>query len=266
MRRGYKPVTTGTYKSKAMKSLQAARKVGYRRGTGIVKRTVLPNEAKVFDCENTCTALAATTTTWVAGTIVDPTSTINLGAAAVATPLCLFAPTVGSSLNQRVGRSVRVTKIKIHGDINSAPQAAQNQAEANTQIRIILVQDMQTNAAQMTSAALMNGSSASANVTLNSFQNPDNFGRFRVLKEKWFKISNLNLAGSPTTADVIQGGMRIPFKMTCNFKYPVEVQFNNVNGGTVADLTTNSFHLLAACDSTAYAPTLFYYSRVMFEE
>lgn len=255
----------GKYKSKAMASLKAARKVGYRPQVQTV-RVAIPGEMKYFDCENTGTALAATTTTWVAGTIVDPTATINLGSAAVATPLCLFAPTVGSALNQRVGRQVEVMKIKIHGDINVIPQASQGTADANTQIRIILVQDMQTNASQMTGAQLMNGSSASANVTLNSFQNPDNFGRFRVLKEKWMKVSNLNLAGSPTTADVVQSGQRLPFKITCNFKFPVEVHFNNTNGGTVADIVDNSFHLIAACDSTAYAPNIFYYSRVSYKE
>ena len=67
-------------------------------------------EMKYFDTYKTTTALGVVTTTWPAGAMVDPTTTVNLGAAAVATPLSLFVPTVGSALNQRIGRSVLVRK------------------------------------------------------------------------------------------------------------------------------------------------------------
>ena len=77
-------------------------------------------EMKYFDTYKTTTAVGVVTTTWPAGAMVDPTTTVNLGAAAVATPLSLFVPTVGSALNQRIGRSVLVRKIKIHGQITAA--------------------------------------------------------------------------------------------------------------------------------------------------
>lgn len=239
-----------------------------RQGYGGVARTqgaAVVGEMKYFDCELAASALAACTTDWVAGTMQDPATTINLGSAAVATPLCLFAPTVGAALNQRIGRKVKVMKIKAICTISIGAQAAQSTGDTGTNIRMMLVMDQQTNAAQMTGVQLMNSASTGA-TTVNSFQNPNNFGRFRVLKEKRFAMSNPNITGSPTTGDVISDGLKRVFKMNVNFKVPVEVHFNATNGGTVADIVDNSFHIVIGCDSTALAPALSYYTRVCYKE
>jgi len=262
--------------TQAMRQYQAKRGITSKGGPAKKQRTgyqsvartrgaAVTGEMKYFDCDRSATALTAVTTTWPAGTIFDPGTTIDLGAAAVANPLCLIAPTVGAGLNQRVGRKITVRKIKIHGTVAVPAQAAQAGGDAASKIRIALVQDLQTNAAQMTGANLYNNATEAA-TTIGSFQNPNNFGRFRVLKDKMFQIGNLNLAGSPTTADVIQNGTKVNFKFAVNFKKPVEVHFNATNGGTVADIVDSSFHIVAGCDSTAVAPTLAYYSRVCYKD
>jgi len=138
-------------------------------------------------------------------------------------------------------------------------------ADSATKLRLVLVQDTQTNATQMTAAQLFNDA-GNAIDTLNSFQNPNNFGRFRVWKDKMVCISNLNLAGSPTTADVIQAGWKGTFKINITFKQPVVVHFNATNGGTVADIVDNSFHIIAGTDNAAYVPQLFYYARVCYKD
>lgn len=259
----------GTFPSYKQATKRIAKKAaGTRKGYSNVARTrgaATTGEMKYFDCDYTLTNIGLCTTTWVAGTMADPLTTINLGSAAVANPLSLVVPTVGAALNQRVGRKIRIHKIKVHGTIFVAQQAAQAAADACTKLRIVLVQDKQTNAAQMTGAQLFNDAT-NGNTTLQSFQNPNNFGRFHVLKDKMMSISNLNLTGSPTTADVIQASARYNFKFNVNFKTPVEVHFNATNGGTVADIVDNSFHLLAACDNNAYAPQLSYYSRVCYKD
>lgn len=224
-------------------------------------------EMKYFDTTLNDSALSAVTSTWVAGTMKDPATTINLGSAAVPTPQCLIAPTVGAALNQRVGRKITVRKIKVHGTINVAQQAGQAAADSANKIRIVLVQDCQTNAAQMTGAQLFNDASAAEpTVTINSFQNSNNFGRFRVLKDKMITMGNLNMAGSPTTADVVQASLRVQFKFAVNFKTPIEVHFNATNAGTVADIVDNSFHIVCAAENIAYAPTLSYYARVCYKD
>lgn len=240
----------------------------YRLGYSSVARArgaSVTGESKYFDSERDGGAVAACTTTWVAGTSVDPTRTINLGSASVATPLCLFAPTVGAGLNQRIGKSCYVYKIKIRGAIYNAVQAAQSAADSNCVVRIMLVMDKQTNSAQMTGAQLMQDTGTALNTTLG-LQNSNNFGRFKVLKEKQIIIDNLGFTGSPTAGDVIQNAKLRTFKMNYTFRVPVSVRFNATNGGTVADIVDNSFHMICGASGVANVPVLSYYCRVCFKE
>lgn len=239
-----------------------------RRDYGATPRTMgaaVTGEMKYFDTELQPTAISACTTTWVAGTLKDPTTTINLGDAAVATPGCLFAPKVSAALNGRIGRKVKMLKCKVTGGIHVPAQGTQAAGDSATMVRVLLVLDTQSNAGQMTAAQLLNDAGTADN-TLRSYQNPNNFGRFRVLKEKWINLSDPNMAGSPTTGDVIQGSMVRNFKFSYKFKNPVLVNFNATNGGTVADIIDNSLHIIAGCELASYAPTIFYYSRVSYKE
>lgn len=255
--------------SKRQRSSKPQKPALKRQRTASVGRTFVQprsmGEMKYFDCENPNIALAATTTTWVAGTMQDPTTTINLGDAAIGTPLNLCSPIVSANLNGRIGRKIRVQKIKLSGFINIPPQATQGAADTSTEVRIALVQDTQTNTAQMTGAQLFNDA-GTANATIHSFQNPNNFGRFRVLKEKILVMTNANLTGSPTAADVIQSGLLKTFKFNHEFKKPVIVNFNATGGGTVTSIIDNSFHVVAAVNNASYAPTLTYYSRVGYKD
>lgn len=223
-------------------------------------------EMKYFDTESTSVAISAVTTTWVAGTMSDPQASVNLGDAAVGTPLCLFAPKVSSALNGRIGRKIKMMKCRVKGMINIPPQAAQAAADTSANIRLALVMDTQTNASQMTGAQLFNDTAGGANATINSMQNPNNFGRFRVLKEKFFPLTNANLAGSPTASDVVQAGLLKNFKLNYIFKKPVQVNFNATNGGTVADIIDNSLHIVCGTNNASYVPTLSYYTRVGYKE
>lgn len=228
-----------------------------RIGYGSVPRTrgaSVTGEMKYFDTELSGTAITTVTTTWPAGTIKDP---------AVFLTLCV--PTVGAAINQRVGREIKVMKIKIKGTIYAGAQAAQAAADNGAQIRYILCMDMQTNAAAMTGAQLLTDGAAAEN-TINAFQNLSNFGRFKVLKDKTISLSNTNMAGSPTAGDVIQSGFKRPFKCNVNFKEPVRMRFNATNGGTIADIIDNSFHFLVGQDNVNLAATVAYTCRVAYKE
>lgn len=222
------------------------------------------SEMKYMDGYFGPTAITAITTDWT-NTEVNPASTVNLGSAAVANPLNLCSPITGAALNNRIGRQIEVKKIKIHGHINVPPQTAQADADSGTKIRLILVQDMQTNGAAMQGEDLMGPSVPNGSTQVNCFQDPKNFGRFRVLKDKMYQVSDLNI-GVLAGPAVIQTGKVINFKMNVNFKQPVRVRFNATNGGTVADVVDNSFHLLAAQINSSYAATLAYYSRVCYKD
>lgn len=222
-------------------------------------------EMKTFDVELVGTAVSAVTTTWVAGTMKDPNTTINLGSAAVATPLALCVPIVGAALNNRVGRQIKIHKIRVRGTIACGAQAGQTTADSASVIRILLVQDMQTNIAQMTGAQLLRDAGA-ADTTIFSMQNPDNFGRFKVLKDKIFNLQDPNMAGEVAAANVIVAGKKLNFKFFVNFKQPVLVHFNGTNGGTVADIIDNSFHIVCGTDSTGIGPIISYYARTSYRD
>lgn len=259
----------GTFPTYKQATKRVARKPPKTRAgfssTARTRGAAVQGEMKYMDSDYNATAIPAVTTTWVAATMADPLVTINLGTAAVANPQNLCAPQVGATLNSRVGRKINIHKIKVHAKISVAPQALQPNADAATKIRVVLVQDLQTNAGQMTGAQLFNDGTG-PNTVINTFQNPNNFGRFRVLKDKMFQISDLNLVTDPAGASLVQAGKIINFKFMVNFKKPVVVHFNATNAGTVGDIVDNSFHILAACDNTAFAPTLSYYCRVAYKD
>jgi len=222
------------------------------------------SEMKYQDTVFGPSTITALTTTW-ANTEVDPATTVSLGSAAVPTPLNLCSPVTGAALDNRIGRQIEVRKIKIHGHFNIAPQAAQAGADSGTKVRLVLVQDMQTNAGQMQGEDLFGPTTANGSMQINAFQDPKNFGRFRVLKDKMFQVSDLNIAVTSAN-QVIQASKVINFKMNVNFKTPVRVRFNATNGGTVADVVDNSFHILCATVNAAYDVNLAYYCRVCYKD
>lgn len=261
--RAYKRRKTGGpgFTSNILRSYPRAR-LGYA-SVGRARGAAVTGEMKYFDAENSSTALVACTTTWPANTLVNPLTTINLGDVAVANPNCLFAPKVSAALNGRIGRKVKVMKIKVRGHIRVQAQAVQPAADNACKIRIALVMDKQTNSAPMTSALLFNDAAA-ADSTINSFQNPNNFGRFRILKEKIIDISNVSMTGAAGAIE--QAAFVRSFKMTVKFRIPQLVNFNAGIAGTVADIIDNSFHIVCGCNSVSYLPTLCYYVRTAYKE
>jgi len=265
-----KRASAGTYPSYKQASKRQTTKASggrVRKGYSSTARTrgaAATGEMKYMDSELQLAAIGVCTTTWVAGTNADPTTTLNLGSAAVATPANLCSPTVGAALNQRIGRSILVHKIKVRGTIVCGSQTPANGGETASKVRILLVQDGQTNAGLMTGAQLLRDGGV-ATTTINSFQNPDNFGRFRVLKDVSFVMQDPNAYTDAVPAPAMNGIKR-NFKFNVNFKKPVKVQFNATNGGTGADIVDNSFHIFAGTDAAALTPTLSYYCRVAYKE
>ena len=148
-----------------------------RRDYSTVPRTrgvYAVGEMKYFDTEGSTRAIPASSG-WT-GTEFPP----NVG-----TPTTLFCPTVGSAINQRIGRSAKVHCIRIRGTIRIPQQANITSGDQASQIRLLLVQDDQTNAAQAQGEEIMVvPSTATGTVAVNSFMNLSNLGRFKILKDK----------------------------------------------------------------------------------
>jgi len=222
------------------------------------------SEMKYMDSVYGPTNIVAITTDWSTAA-ADPATTIDLGSPAVLNPGGLVQPTTGSSLCNRIGRQIEVRKIKVHGNFSINPQAAQPDADPGTKIRLLLVQDMQTNGAAMLPNDLLGPTQANGTRLINCFQDPKNFGRFRVLKDKMYQVSDLNITALAGPA-VIQAGKVVNFKMNVNFKTPIRIRFNATTSGTISDVVDNSFHIICAQTNASYVATLAYYARVCYKD
>lgn len=231
-----------------------------RAGYTTVPRTrgvYAAGEMKYFDSARDVAALTALGN--------HGTSIMDPNALPVAGINCLFCPTQGSGINQRIGKGCKLMKIKIAGTIVCPAIQDVANSLASGIVRIMLVQDMQTNATQMTGTQLLT-TATSTSLAINSFQNSDNFGRFRVLKDKKFslKIPAVDYDGAANHHDLF--GQMINFKINHTFAAPLEVRFNAVNGGTIADIVDHSFHLFAETNSTDLQPNISYNCRCSFKE
>lgn len=213
--------------------------------------TVYSTERKYFDVEKNAAALVATAATW-AGTEVDPAAS------------CLFSPGQGDAINQRVGNKVLVHKIAIRGLI-TVPKIA-NQASGMNPfvVRYILYMDMQTNKAQSQGEDLMENGTAVAD-TILAYQNLNNFGRFRVLKDKMIAITRFDGSYDGTANQIDYSGQIRPFKIYYKFRKPVPVRFG-ANNGNVADIVDNSFHLIALSSDIGMNPTIGYKARIVYSD
>lgn len=205
-------------------------------------------ERKYFDSEVNALTMA-TITTLFTGAEADPATTNTL-----------FAPTTGDDITNRQGRKVQVLSLKIRGEVKYAAQVDQLALDNAPLIRLALVQDTQTNGTQLNSEDVFQGAVNSGQGYL-SFQNPANFGRFKVLKDKFMTLSTPTAVNDGTNVEV--AGYSRYFKWSYKFTKPVVMHFNATNGGTVADIVDNSFHVLAG-QTTSGIATLSYKCRVTF--
>lgn len=208
-------------------------------------------ERKYYTQQRTTVALSdlSAGTDW-AGCELDP-----------ATVLTLFAPTTGDDFNNRDGRKVQVISIKVKGYFDVPAQANQAATDSAALIRLILVQDKQTNAAQLNAEDVVGGVANAAN-NINQFQNPTHFGRFRVIKDKLFNLQNPAIGFDGTNIE--QNGLKKTFKFNIKFRKPQVVHFNATNGGTVADVIDNSWHIIGGSQGISLAPTIQYQVRTTF--
>ncbi len=210
------------------------------------------SETKYFDTFISARALPATTS-W-AGCETDP-ATFNT--------FCV--PVKGTSINERVGRTIEIQKVKIRGSVRCPPQVNATATDPGSIVRLILFVDKQTNAAHVQAETVMDGPSAANSILCTqTFQNLDSMGRFHVLKDKYMSLSPPTLTWDGTNME--QTGTQRAFKMFHVFKPPLKVNFNATNGGSVADISDNSIHMIGRCTSDGVAPTLDFEARVSYKD
>jgi len=210
-------------------------------------------------------ATLASTDAWDGNMMKDPLSTYDLGNGVIATPLNLCSPTVGSNIDQRIGRAIKICKVWLRCQLELLADSDSASPPGQT-VRVQLVLDKLTNGAQMNPAALNLDAANVGHVfaTLASFTNPNGFGRFEILCDRIVPMNypTLTVATSPTR---IAAGITKYFDMEYEFPEGLVVHFNSTAGGTVTSIIDNSLHVVAAqTDTSNWSLHFAYAARVQF--
>lgn len=246
-------VAAGQYVAPSTYSVRQMAGRPYRAPPSFVARTPggqITADNHYFDTERTQTNITATAASW-AGSEYDPNTSAML---------CLFAPTIGDDITNRYGRKIFVKKIRIAGMIKMARGAAAATGEDICRIRIIVYQDKQTNGAQSQGEDVI--SSGAGSNAMDMFQNIANLGRFKVWKDKKYLMQNPAITADAGTGTIVHDELARPFKFSIAVN--TWVNYNSTNGGTVADVVDNSFHLIANAEAASATPNIVYKVRTVF--
>ncbi|AXQ66123.1 MAG: putative capsid protein [Cressdnaviricota sp.] len=229
-----------------------------RQGNALMMKPYAPRtpggqiiaQRKYFDSSVASSTITKITTSW-GGCEENPT-TLNT----------LFCPTHGNDISNRESRSCFVYNIKITGSIIIPPVTGPIAANTGDMCRLVLVLDKQSNGTQMNAEDLIESGTGSP--MMFGYQSTKTFGRFQVLKDKTFSFPVIQTDWNGTAAS--QAGYAKPFKLKHTFRNPLKINFNDTNGGTVADIVDTSFNLLGAgFAATGPVLTLNYKCRVSFK-
>lgn len=156
----------------------------------------------------------------------------------------LFAPQQGDDINDRQARSAFVYSIRVQGIIFTNGQTLQTGLDQVPIIRLMMVQDTQTNGTVFAPGQVIQSAPALSQAIFG-FTNTAHFGRYIIHKDKFYTSPPYPIT-SPQAGQIAQGATTMPFKMSYKPKVPIKVNFNALNGGTFADIVDNSFHIIAA--------------------
>ena len=173
---------------------------------------------------------------------------------------------VGTSWQQRIGRKVQIVSLKIKGEIGlqAATFTPATPFIAQT-IRIIIYVDMQTNGEYPSTPDGLLYSGPTTNLHIAYFQDANNFGRYKILKDHRFVINPMSTMYLYSTGGgTIDSYVKL-IDYTHNFYPPLTVHYNSANTGTNADIIDNSIHMAVGVDNGA-APQCFfsYKARLTF--
>jgi len=153
----------------------------------------------------------------------------------------------GNGESQRLGRKYSIQSLHIRGFVEVAQVESQTAPLDDILARLVVVWDQQTNGAQLTATDVMD---AGLTDDINSFRNLQHTGRFRVLKDKTFRIAlnsqtnegAINLFAAPK--------IEIPFKMNFDFKKNPIVVTTSGTANQITAVSDNSIHLIGIATST----------------
>lgn len=164
----------------------------------------------------------------------------------------------GSASNQRIGRCAYIKSVYIDGHITLPAASA---AENNGYVTLWLVEDKQTNGAQMSVANFLSNPTGTT-TDADALQNLHYSDRFKLLAKRKILFPPRNTYGDGTTNDV--GAQDIPFNIYKRINIKKE---HSGTGAVIADVTTSSLHLIAIRSASAHASTtISYNARIRYTD
>jgi len=199
--------------------------------------------------EDRTTSTAILTGTGAASGECDP-GTVN----------CLNAVAQGDTEQQRDGKNYLIRGLFIRGAVSWATAANLTQGRDLYPIFLAVVQDTQTNGAQLNSEDVFKNALASNIGNTMLMRNLQYSSRFKVLWTKWLQPQQPTVFFDGTNGE--QFGWAVPFKVDLpNLDIRVECKGTSAN---VSDIVDNSLHFIALASSVDGTPTLNYFSRLRF--
>ncbi len=158
---------------------------------------------------------------------------------------CISGVTQGDGESNRDGRVYNILSLHMKGFIEILATEGQTAPLGDSLSRVCVVIDRQTNGAEVTATNVMLGT---ATDDINAFQNLQFSNRFRVIKDKTFRIPVQT--GSMTAAANLfdQGPVKIPFNWNFTFKRPIKVVCSGTTN-TIAVITDNSIQVIGVGDT-----------------
>ncbi len=163
----------------------------------------------------------------------------------------------GAGQSQRIGRKFTIHSLHIKGFINMAEFEAQPGPVDDEITRLSVVLDMQTNSAQMVATLVYDSTIGSP---VNDFRQLENTHRFKVLKDRTFRLRPFGLNEGAVNSFASQKFM-LPFKFNFSFTPPINVMASSTEA-VIASMADNSIHLIGV--TTVATNTLTYRCRCRF--
>jgi len=171
------------------------------------------------------------------------------------------APAQGDGEQNRDGKKIVAKYLSIKGMIQLANQINQTALAPPVEVKVAIVLDTQTNAAQLNSEDVYKNQVAAIQTLPQSNRDLEYGVRFKILKEDNFMLEPKHSTWDGTNIEV--AGAKAAFDWYIPLKDLV-INFNGTATAGVASVLDNSIHVIAYASSATLVPTLQYNSRLRF--
>lgn len=179
---------------------------------------------------------------------------------------CLPVPRQGNDYASRDGRKIFVRNIKIRGILTWNPEVDSIGSSGQSFVRLVVVKDKRCNGVELSAEDVLapglsgdGTASLSADAAIMCMTNPNGWGRYQILKDKYIRIQPKTNAYDGTNIE--RFGYEVPFKI--NIKVNEYMNFDD-SAGAVGSIVDNAYHLIGAASTDSGVVNISYLARTAF--